>query len=243
MSTIVTRTGKGSPLTFAEMDANLTNLNTDKLEAADLHAATAKTTPANSDEIPLLDSASSFSLKKLLWSDLVTALTSLFAPVTSGTSILKGDGSGGFSNAAAGTDYQAPIGTHTGVVKGNGANAITAATAGTDYAKPDTASNWSGVQRSSPTTDNDLSFDLTAANNWTCTPTAGGALTFTNIASATGESGFIKLVNGSNYAITAGTNTKVTTTFLTTISATGTYIISYYCDGTSVFCATAGAMA
>lgn len=32
MSTIVTRAGKGSPLTNAEMDANLNNLNTDKAE-------------------------------------------------------------------------------------------------------------------------------------------------------------------------------------------------------------------
>ena len=32
MATIVTRTGKGSALTFAEGDANFTNLNTDKLE-------------------------------------------------------------------------------------------------------------------------------------------------------------------------------------------------------------------
>ena len=32
MSTIVTRTGKGSALTFAEGDANFTNLNNDKLE-------------------------------------------------------------------------------------------------------------------------------------------------------------------------------------------------------------------
>ena len=30
MSTIVTRSGKGSPLTHVEMDANFTNLNTDK---------------------------------------------------------------------------------------------------------------------------------------------------------------------------------------------------------------------
>jgi hypothetical protein len=30
MSTIVTRAGKGSPLTHAEVDANFTNLNTDK---------------------------------------------------------------------------------------------------------------------------------------------------------------------------------------------------------------------
>ena len=32
MATIVTRTGKGSALTFAEGDANFTNLNNDKLE-------------------------------------------------------------------------------------------------------------------------------------------------------------------------------------------------------------------
>ena len=32
MTTIVTRSGKGSPLTHAEMDANLTNLNTYKLD-------------------------------------------------------------------------------------------------------------------------------------------------------------------------------------------------------------------
>jgi hypothetical protein len=32
MTTIVTRAGKGEPLTWTEGDANLTNLNTDKLE-------------------------------------------------------------------------------------------------------------------------------------------------------------------------------------------------------------------
>lgn len=36
MSTIVTRAGKGSPLTNAEVDANFTNLNSDKLEASAL---------------------------------------------------------------------------------------------------------------------------------------------------------------------------------------------------------------
>lgn len=34
MATIVTRTGKGSPLSNAEMDANLTNLNNDKVETS-----------------------------------------------------------------------------------------------------------------------------------------------------------------------------------------------------------------
>ena len=39
MSTITTRAGKGSPLTNGEVDDNFTNLNADKLEAADLVAA------------------------------------------------------------------------------------------------------------------------------------------------------------------------------------------------------------
>jgi hypothetical protein len=36
MSTIVTRAGKGSSLTWTEMDDNLNNLNTDKLESSDI---------------------------------------------------------------------------------------------------------------------------------------------------------------------------------------------------------------
>lgn len=36
MSTIVTRAGKGSALTHTEMDANVTNLNSDKLESSNL---------------------------------------------------------------------------------------------------------------------------------------------------------------------------------------------------------------
>lgn len=38
MATITTRAGKGSALTWAEVDANFTGLNTDKLEATDLSA-------------------------------------------------------------------------------------------------------------------------------------------------------------------------------------------------------------
>ena len=34
MATIVTRAGKGSPLTHTEVDANFTNLNDDKLESS-----------------------------------------------------------------------------------------------------------------------------------------------------------------------------------------------------------------
>lgn len=47
MSTIVTRIGKGSSLTWQEMDDNLTNLNTDKLEAG-FPASNVANTPAGS---------------------------------------------------------------------------------------------------------------------------------------------------------------------------------------------------
>ena len=47
MSTIVTRAGKGSPLTHNEVDANFNNLNNDKVESSAL--ATVATTGAYSD--------------------------------------------------------------------------------------------------------------------------------------------------------------------------------------------------
>ena len=48
MATITTRSGKGSTLTFAETDANFTNLNTDKLELGDLSVSTASASGAGS---------------------------------------------------------------------------------------------------------------------------------------------------------------------------------------------------
>jgi len=47
MATIITRLGKGLPLTYAEMDANLTNLNTDKAEVSALNAHIADPTDAH----------------------------------------------------------------------------------------------------------------------------------------------------------------------------------------------------
>lgn len=113
-----------------------------------------------------------------------------------------------------------------------------------DTTKNDVSNTFTLPQYGTKTTDNDLSFDIGAAGKlfFDCTPTAGGTLTFTNIpASPCWVT--IKLVNNSNYAIAAHANTKVTSSFLATVSATGTYIISGYCDGTNVHCATAGASA
>lgn len=110
-----------------------------------------------------------------------------------------------------------------------------------DTAKTDVAQTFTASQRGTVTTDNDGSFDMTATNNFKCTPTANFTLTFTNITA--GQSGFILLVNGSNYTVSAHANTKVSSTALATISATGTYLLSYFSDGTNVYVVNSGALA
>lgn len=82
MTTIITRAGKGSPLTNNEMDSNLTNLNTDKIETAMIVAATSKATPVDADLLALVDSAASNTLKKLTWANLKAAITGSFATLT-----------------------------------------------------------------------------------------------------------------------------------------------------------------
>lgn len=47
--------------------------------ASDTHAATDKTTPVGADELPLIDSAASFVLKKLTWANIKTTLAGTFA--------------------------------------------------------------------------------------------------------------------------------------------------------------------
>jgi hypothetical protein len=111
----------------------------------------------------------------------------------------------------------------------------------TNWGALDTDQTWSGAQRGTVTTDNDGSFDMNVTNNFKCTPTGSFTLTFTNITA--GQSGFILLVNGSNYTVSAHANTKVATGALATLSATGTYLLSYFSDGTNVFVVNSGALA
>ena len=105
----------------------------------------------------------------------------------------------------------------------------------------DAAQTFSASQRGTVTTDNDGSFDMNVTNNFKCTPTGSITLTFTNITA--GQSGFILLVNGSNYTVSAHANTKVATGALAAMSATGSYLISYFSDGTNVFVVNSGALA
>jgi hypothetical protein len=129
----------------------------------------------------------------------------------------------------------------TALQKGDGSTGITAASAGTDYAAPGTAATFTASQRGTVTTDNDGSFDMNVTNNFVCTPTATFALTFTNITA--GQSGYVLLVNTGGHAVTAAATTKVGTTFLTGVSAAGTYLLSYFSNGTNVYVTASGALA
>jgi len=59
----------------------LANLKTATSVAYNSHFSTSKAIPVDSDELPIVDSSSSFSLKKLTWANLKTALSGIFATV------------------------------------------------------------------------------------------------------------------------------------------------------------------
>ncbi len=102
-----------------------------------------------------------------------------------------------------------------------------------DILKADTADTLTAPFRGTITTDNDLSFDQNVTNNFQCTPSGAGTLTFTN--HTAGQSGFILLINSGGHAISAHANTKINATDLTAISVAGTYTLSYFDNGTNAY--------
>lgn len=103
------------------------------------------------------------------------------------------------------------------------------------------AQAFSAGQRGAVTTANTASYDMNAGNNFSTTLAAGQTLAFTNITA--GQSGNIYFSNGSNYAVAKNSYVKCSATMLTTISATGTYLLTYYSpDGTNVYVTNSGAL-
>jgi len=82
------------------------------------------------------------------------------------------------------------------------------------------------------TTDNDGSFAMSASNNFKCTPSGNFTLTFTSIVA---QSGNILLINSGGHTVAAHANTKVDANLLATVSTAGTYLLSYFSDGTNVY--------
>ena len=60
------------------------------LMASSTTGATSKTTPADADELPLADSAASFSLKKLTWANVKATLNSVYQALSSNLTALAG---------------------------------------------------------------------------------------------------------------------------------------------------------
>lgn len=100
--------------------------------------------PASSvdGEIVLFDSTTGKLLKSATTTGVLKATSGVisaavsatdYAPATSGSAILKGDGAGGFSAAVSATDY-APATTGSAILKGDGAGGFSAAVSATDYA-------------------------------------------------------------------------------------------------------------
>jgi len=103
-----------------------------------------------------------------------------------------------------------------------------------DTLKADVADTLTAPFRGTVTVDNDLNFNMATTNNFQCTPSANGTLTFTNFTS--GQSGYILLINSGGRVISASATTKITADDLTKISTAGTYLISYFSNGTNAYC-------
>ena len=174
--------------------------------------------------------------------------------ITRGAIDLATDVTGATPVANGGTGLSAITSGH--VLYASGTDTIAAAAPGNtsgvqaydaETAKTDTAQAWTASQRSTFYTsyaDDTATFYMNTAQNWTWTVTASGASSVTfelesgtsALTNANGQSGYILLTNAAGTITLNATTTDVDTDLLTTISgATGTFLLSYICDGSKVY--------
>jgi len=148
-----------------------------------------------------------------------------YAPATSGTSILKGNGAGGFSNATSGTDY-APATSGTSILKGDGSGGFANATAGTDYV-PITGTGATGSWNINAAT---ATSATSATSATTATNLAGGAANKISYQTSSGATSFIDAPttsstylqwNGSAFTWAAASGGGGTTTYSVTFNNGG----------------------
>lgn len=135
-----------------------------------------------------------------------------YAPATSGSAILKGNGAGGFSSAVSGTDY-APATSGSSILKGNGAGGFSNAAAGTDYEVPLTFST--GLTRATNTITVNSTQNITKLSN----------LTSNGYVKTSGSDGTLS-VQATPIPVTdggTGTNTQFTANSVVYAGASGVY--------------------
>ena len=154
MTTIVTRAGKGSPLTNTEVDTNFTNLNSAKLEAAvtsvaaltigstgtDLSSTVANgtTTPVISLQVPTASATNRGALSAADWS----TFNGKQAALVSGTSIKTVNGTTLLGSGDVGVGVTSVTGTAPVVSSGGATPAISMAAANTTTNGYLTSTDW-----------------------------------------------------------------------------------------------------
>ena len=79
-------TGVNTPaggVTSVTQQAAINELDTKKISAPNIHAATSKVTPVDADELPIIDSATSFTLARLTFANLKATLVTYLSTLTS----------------------------------------------------------------------------------------------------------------------------------------------------------------
>ena len=141
---------------------------------------------------------------------------------------------------ASGDPAAVAVGTSTHVLTSNGAGAAPTfqAAAGIDLTADQ---SWTGSQRATLVVDNDGSFDMNLGQNFQCTPSGNFTLTFTN--HTNGQSGFIILINSGGHTVSLAGTSKADANLAATVTAAGTYILSYIDNGTNAYLTNSAIMA
>ena len=163
-----------------------------------------------------------------------TAAVKFVAPGTTGN-VLTSNGTTWISQATSSTTPSLIANGTSNVAIATANGNITMVTAGTEKLRISTtgtvnvSNNAIGVVNLA----NTGSFDMSLGNYFNCTPTGNITMTFTNVTA--GQGGYVVLNNGNNYAVTANsTVVKLATGTTTTLSANGTYLLSYFAPNATV---------